>query len=215
MIDTTRRLAERRGIGQVAAVTRQVGDVQEVEHLSDEHQLELFAKDEGAAQAQVLSEIVVPKVIIGRQGDPRDGLIAWRATGNSDTSSTRTKYRFWQNRLLTSDEFSKEVTNNGKQDSIFIKDMPALLCAVLSVEDRALLNAVFPRVIDNSKLLRNSVQIMRSAGVVGRKSLGSAPKRLVRKCLDARVYHLTIVLAASITSNHEPMDLGSSIPGRI
>ncbi|HEX5702667.1 MAG TPA: hypothetical protein VFX97_05575 [Pyrinomonadaceae bacterium] len=67
----------------------------------------------------------------------------------------------------------------------FMKDMPALLCAVLSVKDRELLNAVFPRVIDNAKMLRNFVQIVRS-GAVGRKSLGSAPKRLVREWLDAR-----------------------------
>jgi 60 kDa SS-A/Ro ribonucleoprotein len=67
----------------------------------------------------------------------------------------------------------------------FMKDMPALLCAVLSVKDRELLQVVFPRVIDNAKMLRNFVQVMRS-GAVGRKSLGSAPKRLVREWLDAR-----------------------------
>ena len=66
-----------------------------------------------------------------------------------------------------------------------MKDMPALLCAVLSVKDRGLLAQVFPRVIDNAKMLRNFVQIMRS-GAVGRKSLGTAPKRLVREWLDAR-----------------------------
>ena len=66
-----------------------------------------------------------------------------------------------------------------------MKDMPALLCALLSVKDRALLARVFPRVVDNAKMLRNFVQIMRS-GVVGRKSLGTAPKRLVREWLDAR-----------------------------
>src|SRR5258705_10235327 len=33
----------------------------------------------------------------------------------------------------------------------FMKDMPALLCAVLSVKNRALLNAIFPRVIDNAR----------------------------------------------------------------
>jgi hypothetical protein len=66
-----------------------------------------------------------------------------------------------------------------------MKDMPALLCAVLSVKDRELLARVFPRVIDNAKMLRNFVQIVRS-GAVGRKSLGSAPKRLVREWLDAR-----------------------------
>ena len=67
----------------------------------------------------------------------------------------------------------------------YMKDVPALLCAVLSVKDRTLLAQVFPRVIDNAKMLRNFVQIMRS-GAVGRKSLGTAPKRLVREWLDAR-----------------------------
>src|SRR5882762_6785402 len=66
-----------------------------------------------------------------------------------------------------------------------MKDMPALLCAVLSVKDRASLERIFPRVIDNAKMLRNFVQIMRS-GVAGRKSLGTAPRRLVREWLDAR-----------------------------
>jgi 60 kDa SS-A/Ro ribonucleoprotein len=66
-----------------------------------------------------------------------------------------------------------------------MKDMPALLCAVLSVKDRELLARVFPHVIDNAKMLRNFVQIVRS-GAVGRKSLGSAPKRLAREWLDAR-----------------------------
>lgn len=67
----------------------------------------------------------------------------------------------------------------------YMKDMPALLCAVLSIKAPALLAQVFPRVIDNAKMLRNFVQIMRS-GAVGRKSLGTAPKRLVREWLDAR-----------------------------
>ena len=67
----------------------------------------------------------------------------------------------------------------------FMKDMPALLAALLSMKDRDLLARIFPRVIDNAKMLRNFVQIMRS-GVVGRKSLGSAPKRLVRDWFDAR-----------------------------
>lgn len=67
----------------------------------------------------------------------------------------------------------------------YMKDMPALLCARLSMEDNDLLSRVFPRVIDNGKMLRNFVQIMRS-GVVGRKSLGSRPKRLVQEWLTAR-----------------------------
>ena len=64
----------------------------------------------------------------------------------------------------------------------FMKDMPALLCAWLSKRDARLHEQVFARVIDNTRMLRNYVEIVRS-GVVGRKSLGSAPKRLVREWL--------------------------------
>lgn len=67
----------------------------------------------------------------------------------------------------------------------FMKDMPALLCAWLSVAAPELLPVVFDRVIDSGRMLRNFVQIMRS-GVLGRKSLGSRPKRLVRNWLAAR-----------------------------
>ncbi|HEX8352079.1 MAG TPA: hypothetical protein VF611_04245, partial [Pyrinomonadaceae bacterium] len=66
-----------------------------------------------------------------------------------------------------------------------MKDTPALLLAFLAAKDVRLLAAAFPRVVDNGKMLRNFVQIVRS-GVAGRKSLGSAPKRLVREWLEAR-----------------------------
>jgi 60 kDa SS-A/Ro ribonucleoprotein len=65
-----------------------------------------------------------------------------------------------------------------------MKDMPALLLAVLSTQDTVLLARVFPRVIDNGRMLRTFVQIMRS-GAVGRKSLGSRPKALVAAWLNA------------------------------
>jgi 60 kDa SS-A/Ro ribonucleoprotein len=71
------------------------------------------------------------------------------------------------------------------RQSGFMKDMPALLCAVLSVKDVKTLARVFPRVIDNGKMLRNFVQILRS-GAVGRKSLGTAPKRLINDWFVAR-----------------------------
>jgi 60 kDa SS-A/Ro ribonucleoprotein len=64
-----------------------------------------------------------------------------------------------------------------------MKDMPALLLAVLSVRDVALLKQIFARVCDNGKMVRTFVQIMRS-GVVGRKSLGSAPRNLVRTWME-------------------------------
>lgn len=66
-----------------------------------------------------------------------------------------------------------------------MKDMPALLAAVLSVRSPGLLAEVFDRVIDDARMLRNFVQIMRS-GVVGRMSLGTLPKRLVQSWFDRR-----------------------------
>ncbi len=64
-----------------------------------------------------------------------------------------------------------------------MKDMPALLAAYLTVADPDLAVRVFRRVIDNGRMLRTFVQIMRS-GQVGRTSLGSRPKRLVREWLE-------------------------------
>lgn len=64
-----------------------------------------------------------------------------------------------------------------------MKDMPALLAAYLTVADPDLSVRVFKRVIDNGRMLRTFVQIMRS-GQVGRASLGSRPKRLVREWLE-------------------------------
>jgi len=63
-----------------------------------------------------------------------------------------------------------------------MKDMPALLAASLAVRDVSLLAKVFPRVVDNGKMLRNFVQMLRS-GAVGRKSLGTRPKKLVQQWL--------------------------------
>lgn len=71
------------------------------------------------------------------------------------------------------------------REKAFMKDMPALLLAVLSTRDKELFELIFPRIADNGKMLRNFVQIMRS-GVVGRRSLGSLPKRLVRQWFQDR-----------------------------
>lgn len=68
------------------------------------------------------------------------------------------------------------------RESGYMKDMPALLAAYLAVRDVAMLNRVFGRLIDNGKMLRNFVQILRS-GAVGRKSLGTRPKKLVQNWL--------------------------------
>ncbi len=59
---------------------------------------------------------------------------------------------------------------------------PALLCALLSHRDPALLAEVFPCVINTPALVRRFVGVVRS-GVSGRRSLGSAPKRLIARWL--------------------------------
>ncbi len=69
-----------------------------------------------------------------------------------------------------------------------MKDMPAFLLAHLATRGPvglAALKASFDRVIDNGRMLRNFVQILRS-GQLGRKSLGSAPKKLVQRWLMSR-----------------------------
>ncbi len=66
-----------------------------------------------------------------------------------------------------------------------MKDIPALLCALLSITSPGLMAEIFDRVIDSPKMLRNFVQIMRS-GAVGRKSLGSLPKKLVQRWIESR-----------------------------
>jgi 60 kDa SS-A/Ro ribonucleoprotein len=66
-----------------------------------------------------------------------------------------------------------------------MKDLPALLCAVLSTRNPEMLKLVFDRVVDNGRMLRTFVQIVRS-GAAGRTSLGTVPKRLVLRWLEAR-----------------------------
>ena len=76
-----------------------------------------------------------------------------------------------------------------------MKDLPAVLCAVLSLRGPGLLAEVFDRVVDDGRMLRNFVQVMRS-GTVGRKSLGTLPKRLVQqwfeKRTDAQVFRASV-----------------------
>lgn len=66
-----------------------------------------------------------------------------------------------------------------------MKDMPALLTAVLAQRSPEYLEKAFPRVIDDGKMLRNFVQIIRS-GEVGKRSLSGTVKRLIHEWLEAR-----------------------------
>jgi len=65
-----------------------------------------------------------------------------------------------------------------------MKDTPALLLAWLSCLQMPHFSLAFDRVVDNGRMLRTFVQIMRS-GATGRKSLGTRPKRLIRAWLEA------------------------------
>jgi len=79
-----------------------------------------------------------------------------------------------------------------------MKDMPALLLAILSIKDTALFAATFPRVITNGKMLRNFAQVIRS-GAVGRKSFGHRPKREMQKWLQSKTPRQLLI--ASIGNN--------------
>lgn len=72
-----------------------------------------------------------------------------------------------------------------------MKDAPALLVAVLSTFEGNAFERAFARVVDNGRMVRTFVQIMRS-GAVGRKSLGTRPKRAVQNWLNAASDHQLI-----------------------
>ncbi len=123
---------------------------------------------------------------------PKQALAQYAATG----CFGRTFYATAGEQLTRALELCEALVDQGDTEFVarvaiysrtqsFMKDMPALLCAWLSAREPRLHEAVFARVIDNARMLRTYVQIVRS-GVVGRKSLGSAPKRLVREWLASR-----------------------------
>lgn len=64
-----------------------------------------------------------------------------------------------------------------------MKDVPAFLVAYLTHVRIDLAKQVFSRVIDDAKMVRNFVQIMRSGTIRDRKSLGTASKKLVQNWL--------------------------------
>lgn len=123
---------------------------------------------------------------------PKHALAQYAATG----CFGRTFYAAAEDQLTRVLELCEAIAANGDAEFVarvaiysrtqsFMKNVPATLCAWLSKRDPRLHEAVFARVIDNARMLRTYVQILRS-GVVGRKSLGSAPKRLVREWLASR-----------------------------
>ncbi len=65
------------------------------------------------------------------------------------------------------------------------REVAAFLVAWLAKHNTPLMLRVFPRVIDDARMLRSFVAIVRS-GVTGRRSFGSAPKRAIRDWFAAR-----------------------------
>ena len=63
------------------------------------------------------------------------------------------------------------------RERAFMKDMPAALLVVLSRRDPALFRRAFERIVDNGRMLRTVIQMIRS-GQFGRKSLSYALQRL-------------------------------------
>ena len=92
------------------------------------------------------------------------------------------------------DEFIAKLAIYSREKGA-MKDMPTMLLAILAARQSAFLAPAFMRVIDNGKMLRNFVQILRS-GATGRKSLGSRPKRLVQTWLTEASTHR--LLTASV-----------------
>lgn len=108
---------------------------------------------------------------------------------------SNTYYATAQDQLDTVKELCKEVSPEFlaklavySRESAYMKDMSAFLLGMLMVKDLDLFKKVFNRVVDNGKMLKNFVQVVRS-GQVGRKSFGSAPKKMIRQWLENRKDH--------------------------
>jgi 60 kDa SS-A/Ro ribonucleoprotein len=146
----------------------------------------LFARLRGALLSQV--DAVNSENAPAYALSPKQALAQYAVTG----CFSRTFYAAAEEQLesvlklceAVEPEFTARLAVYSRTES-FMKDTPALLCAWLSARRPDLHEKIFNRVVDNTRMLRTYVQILRS-GAAGRKSLGTAPKRLVREWLDAR-----------------------------
>jgi len=129
---------------------------------------------------------------------PREALAQYAATGCFNTtfyaSAGEQLECVLEAAAAVPTEFVAKTAIYARQRGL-MKDMPALLVAVVAARDARLLDGLFERVIDTPRMLRTFVQMVRS-GVTGRKSLGSAPRRAVRRWLEARSDEQ--ILAASV-----------------
>jgi len=150
----------------------------------------LFARMRGALipQTDTINAEYAPAYAM----PPKHALAQFAATGCFGRTFYATEHDQLKQVLALCDQIAREggaefiarVAVYSRKQS-YMKDMPALLCAWLASREPRLHESVFSQVIDNLTMLRNYVQILRS-GVTGRKSLGTAPKRLVREWLAGR-----------------------------
>lgn len=138
---------------------------------------------------------------------PKHALAQYAATGCLSTTFYATGEEQLETILTLCSEIDAEFIGKTAvycREKGFMKDLPALLCAVLSAKDREVFKSVFGRVLTNSRMIRTFVQIMRS-GAAGRKSLGSLPKRLVQEWLAALTDEQ--VFAASVGNDPSLADI--------
>lgn len=144
----------------------------------------LFASDYGIKKAETTNEAGG----LAYAHDDRQALAQLATTG----CLNRTFYTEADTQLAKVLDLTKKVdpefiakTAIFSRENGYMKDMPALLVAILAARKYEGLSKVFPRIIDNGKMLRNFVQIIRS-GTTGRRSFGTAPKRLIKKWFETR-----------------------------
>lgn len=90
------------------------------------------------------------------------------------------------------------------RERALMKDMPAALLVMLSKRDARLAQRVFDRVIDNGRVLRTLLQMIRS-GQFGRKSLSASLQRAFQRWLNAA--SVDKLLSASIGSDPSLRDV--------
>ena len=85
------------------------------------------------------------------------------------------------------------------RERAFMKDMPAALLLMLSKRDTELFHRVFDRVVDNGRVLRTFMQMLRS-GLFGRKSLSYSLQRAIQRWLN----NATVGQLLSASIGHDP-----------
>jgi 60 kDa SS-A/Ro ribonucleoprotein len=120
--------------------------------------------------------------------EPRHALAQFAATG----CFNGTFYADGETQLGTLRSLIAQVDDNlflaklaiYSRERAFLKDMPAALVASLASRDPALFQQVFDRVIDNGRVLRTLLQMIRS-GQFGKKSLSGSPQRAFQRWLNS------------------------------